>query len=454
MIVLGDRPYPGGEIMKALFQAALLTMLPLSVSHAVDWKKYDGQEVNMICMTITWCTALEDQLEEFKELSGITVNLDLFEESAAHQKVRTELASGSGAYDIVWVQANWSIPYAKQGWLQPLQPLIDNPELTDAELLGFDDFMPSLTNLMRYEDELYGLPFFAATIITYYRADLLEAAGIDPAQLDTIDGFYEAVKALHKDGIAGVAMRGHPDESSWHETVFMKGLGGRYVEDIKNEKYQPTLDTPEVIEAARIYSDMIANYGPEGGVNFKFSDVVVAMQQGNTAIIMEGAPLGGRINDPEASTVRGKLGYAMVPEGPDGRHPAFTGHGVSLVADAPNQEPAWLFLQWALSGEMTKKIALESDHVAVSRNSVWQDSDFIEKWNLPGAGGDFLQAFQDSLNAADPDYRPRINGWGEVNRAYGESLQSVMLGKQTAEEAMADAQAKAEEVLKRLDYID
>ena len=281
---------------------------------------------------------------------------------------------------------------------------------------------------MRYEGELYGLPFFAATIMTYYRADLLEQAGIDPAQLDTIDGFYDAVKKLHQGDIAGVAMRGHPDESSWHQTVFMKGLGGKYFEDIKKENYQPTLNTPEVIKAAEMYADMFANYSPEGAVNFKYSDVVVAMQQGNTAIIMEGAPLGGRINDPEKSTVRGKLGYTMVPQGPGGRHPAFTGHGVALASAAQNPEPAWLFLQWALSKEITLDIALNSNHVAVSRNSVWEDEKFREKWNLPGAGGDFLKTFQDSLNAADPDYRPRISGWGEVNRAYGEALQKDYAG--------------------------
>ena len=440
-------------MFKKIMALAAMALLPATASYAADWKKYDGEEVNMICVTITWCNALAEQLDDFEELSGITVNLDLFEESAAHQKVRTELASRSGAYDVVWVQANWSIPYAKQGWLEPLQPLIDDAELTDAELLAFDDLMPSLTNLMRYEGDLYGLPFFAATIITYYRADLLEKAGIDPAQLDTIDGFYDAVKKLHADGISGVAMRGHPDESSWHQTVFLKGLGGTYLEDIKGEQYQPTLTTPAAVQAAEMYADMIANYSPDGAINFKFSDVVVAMQQGNTAIIMEGAPLGGRINDPDKSTVRGKVGYAMVPKGPNGRHPAFTGHGVALAADAPNRDAAWLFLQWALSRDLTLKIALESNHVAVSRNSVWEDPAFIEKWNLPGAGGDFLKAFQDSLNAADPDYRPRISGWGEVNRSYGEALQTIMLGDKAPGEAMADAQAKAEEVMKRLDYI-
>lgn len=441
--------------MKKLIVGVVLSALvPSSSAFALDWKQYDGREVNMICMTITWCVALQDQLPKFTEKTGITVNLDLFEESAAHQKVRTELASGSGAYDIIWVQANWSIPYAKQGWLAPLQPLIDNKNITDDELLGFDDLMPSLTNLMRFEGDLYGLPFFAATIMTYYRADLLEAAGIDPAQLDTIEGFHNAVKKLHKDGISGVAMRGHPDESSWHQTVFMKGLGGKYFEDIKNENYNSTLNSPEVIEAAELYADMFANYSPKGAVNFKFSDVVVAMQQGNTAIIMEGAPLGGKINDPEKSTVRGKLGYTMVPKGPGGRHPAFTGHGVALASAAENLEPAWLFMQWALSREVTLDIALHSDHVAVSRNSVWEDPTFREKWNLPGAGGDFLKTFQDSLNAADPDYRPRISGWGEVNRAYGDALQQVMLGQMTAAEAMAGVQAKAQETMKRLGYVN
>ena len=105
---------------KIILSFLIISFLPFSSAFAIDWKKYDGREVNMICMTITWCNALQDQLGKFKEKTGITVNLDLFEESAAHQKVRTELASGSGAYDVIWAQANWTIPYAKQGFLSPI----------------------------------------------------------------------------------------------------------------------------------------------------------------------------------------------------------------------------------------------------------------------------------------------------------------------------------------------
>ena len=417
------------------------------------WKAYSGTELNVLGFNITYIDGLEPLLNEFKAKTGITVNFDLFSEEIGHQKVKTELASKSGAYDVVWVQANWSIPYAESGWLYPLDGFIANNKITFPDTLQQDDIIPSLMNLMKYDGKLYGLPFFAATIITYYRADILAEHGIDPSQLDTIEGFVAAVKAVHdSNGIAGVAMRGAPGESSWHSTVFLKGLGGTYVKDIKNADYYPTFDTKPAIESTRLYADLLANYSIPGAVNAKYDQVVIAMQQGNVAIAMEGAPLAGRILDPEQSKVRGKVGFRVVPGGAGGVHPAFTGHGFSINNASKNKEAAWLFLQWSNSFDTTKKIALTSKHLAVHRTSLWADADFREKWNLPG-DGDFLATFQKSLAMGDPDYRPRINGWAEVNSVYGNALQQVMIGKNTPEQAMKETQAEVVNILKRLQYI-
>lgn len=432
-----------------LFFAAAQTE---SVFSGEQWRAYEGTTLNVLGMNISYIAGLEPLLPEFEKLTGIKVNLDQYSEELAHQRVRTELASGSGAYDIVWVQANWSIPYAESGWLYPLQKLIDNSDITFPKVLDMDDIMPSLLNLMRYKEELYGLPFFAATIIMYYRTDLLQEAGIDPAELDTIDGFVAAVKKLHSSEIAGVALRGHPGESSWHWTVFLKGLGGKYVKDIKGGDYYPTLDSKEAIEAAAIYGDLLGNYSIPAAATAKYDQVVIAMQQGNTATVIEGAPLAGRILDPEKSKVIGKVGFKLVPQGPGGRHPAFTGHGFSLASASKNKEAAWLFLQWSNSREVTKKIALSSNHIAVHRDSIWNDPEFREKWNLPGEG-DFLKMFQESLRIADPDYRPRIQGWAEVNKSLGDGLNRIMLGQETAEESFKKVQSQAIEILKRLKYI-
>ncbi|NQT60295.1 MAG: sugar ABC transporter substrate-binding protein [Bacteroidetes bacterium] len=453
--------------MKKLFILAMLVLCSLSlitaaggsdesgttVSSGDPWKAYSGSNINVLGMNLTYIEGLEPLLGDFKEKTGIGVNFDLFNEEIAHQKVKTELASKSGAYDIVWVQANWSIPYAESGWLYPLDSLIENDDVTFEDTLDKDDIIPSLLDLMKYDGKLYGLPFFAATIMTYYRTDILEQYGIDPSQLDTIEGFVDAVKTVHDpEGVAGIAMRGHPGESSWHSTVFIKGLGGTYVEDIKNANYFPTFDTPEMIESTEIYADLLANYSIPGAVNAKYDQVVIAMQQGNVAIAMEGAPLGGRILDPEISLVRGKVGFRVVPGGPGGINPAFTGHGFSINNASKKKEEAWYFLQWSNSFETTKEIALTSNHIAVHRDSLWNDPDFRGKWNLPGEG-DFLATFQKSLSYGDPDYRPRINGWSEVNALYGNALQQVMIGEKTAAEAMKETQKSAVDILKRLQFI-
>jgi len=446
--------------MKRFFVLVVLVLFTASMAFAAGgavsedpWRAYEGTQLNVIGFNITYIEGLEPLLKEFEEKTGIKVNLDLFNEETAHQKVRIELASKSGAYDIVWVQANWSIPYAESGWLYPLEGLMQNKAITFPEVLQIDDIMPSLLNLMRYKGALYGLPWFAATIMTYYRIDILAEYGIDPAQLDTIEGFAEAVRTVHDPkGVAGVAMRGDPGESSWHSTVFLRGLGGTYVKDIKNEDYYPTFDTAPVIESTRLYADLLANYSIPGAVNAKYDQVVIAMQQGNVAIAMEGAPLGGRILDPDQSKVCGKVGFRVVPGGPGGVHPAFTGHGFAINNASRNKEAAWLFLQWSNSFETTKKISLSSKHIAVHRKSLWNDEDFREKWNLPGEG-DFLATFQKSLALGDPDYRPRINGWVEVNTVYGNALQQVIIGNKTPEQAMRDTQQEAVNILKRLGYI-
>ena len=60
--------------------------------------------------------------------------------------------------------------------------------------------------------------------------------------------------------------------------------------------------------------------------------------------------------------------------------------------------------------------------------------DFREKWNLKGEG-DFLATFQGSLAVADSEYRPRYAGFTEINQAYGEAVNKVIIGVASAEEA-------------------
>ena len=47
--------------MKKLICLVLFALIPLTSAFAVDWRKYEGSEVNMICFQKTWCNALKNQ---------------------------------------------------------------------------------------------------------------------------------------------------------------------------------------------------------------------------------------------------------------------------------------------------------------------------------------------------------------------------------------------------------
>ena len=253
---------------------------------------------------------------------------------------------------------------------------------------------------------------------------------------------------MHTDETPAIALRGIPGPAGniWHWNLFLYGEGGKYFEDFPND-FTPIINSPEASQAATYFIDLKQNYSPRGAANYTFDDVTIAMQQGRVAMAIEGAPLGGRILDPEQSQVVGDLGFAVVPGGPAGQFPSFVSHGLCIPTDSPNPEAAYLFLEWAMSADVFKRVALNTSHVAVARNSVWEDADFIEKYDFDYGGGSFIEAFQDSLNTAPATYYPPFSAWPQVAERVGQALQEVEVGNATVEDALNAANDDVREIL-------
>ena len=195
----------------------------------------------------------------------------------------------------------------------------------------------------------------------------------------------------------------------------------------------------------------------KGVASYVFNDVVTAMQQGNVVMVIDGVPLAGRILNPDESKVIDNLGFAVVPGGDAGRKAAFAAHGLCITADSPNQEAAYKFLEWATSAETMKKVALNSNHLAVTRNSLWEDEDFKAKYDYDdNGGGFFLKAYQDSLAVAVPDYFPPFAGWELVGQRMGQAIQEAEIahGQKTPGEALNDANQDIMQIMQDEGYLD
>ncbi|WP_217183692.1 ABC transporter substrate-binding protein [Streptomyces sp. AC495_CC817] len=84
-------------------------------------------------------------------------------------------------------------------------------ELTADDLktagLAESDFAPGATEILKNKGTLYGLPFDVATMLVYYNADQLAAAGAEnPAAGWTFEDFEKTAKAATRDGKSGFAV--------------------------------------------------------------------------------------------------------------------------------------------------------------------------------------------------------------------------------------------------------
>ncbi|MFC4600560.1 sugar ABC transporter substrate-binding protein [Cohnella hongkongensis] len=413
----------------------------------------DQKELNILFPASSFTESIQPLVKEFEEKEGVKVNLELIGIQNYFDKVMVELSTGSDAYDLFYVFGEKISQYVDGGWLNPLDELIADKTLTDDQLLDKDDFMERAVTSGTFDGQLYGIPVLASTTLLYYRTDLFEQAGLTSPP-NTWDELAEYAKKLHKDGIAGVAMRGSraQTESTWTFSMPMYAFGGGYVKDFP-EDMTPIVDSPEVAQAADYYADLLRNYSIKGATTSKYSDIIVSVQQGDVAMWIDGAPLVKQYDDPEKSKSSGKIGYAIVPEGPSGRFAALNTHFLSMNQKSENKELAWKFMQWATSKEMFVKLAVDGWHVAGTRESVYSDPRFLEKNNY--GDGEWAAKYVETLDkyARDP-YYPLNPEWPEVSDKVSEALSNVLSGQQSSVDAFKKANEEIAKIYKNAGYLE
>ena len=432
----------------AALAATGIMALGIGTASAQD-KPYDGVTIRVLSTQQPWDTETQKRVSAFEEATGATVEYDLYAFGQAVQKIAVELSTGSPAYDVFFLEASDVSRFAAAGRLSPLDDAIASKNF------DVDDFIPSTTTAFTYDGKLMGIPYFAATQLYYWNGPMVEEAGLT-APPETWEDMLTLCGALKDKGVAPcTAMRGKPStsENIWYWTQIMLGEGGNWVKDFPTDM-TPTVNSPAAIKATELYANLLNNYGIPGSVSAGYDEVVVAMQQGNVPMVVEGAPLAGRILDPKLSKVVGKVGFAPPPGGPAGNFAPFTAQGYAVGAASRNVDAAKAFVLWATSRDTVLDIATNSSFLAVTRSSVWSDPAFIKAHGYDfGYGMSFTEAYSKALEQGAPTYRLPIPEFREMGDRVGLALQQVVTGEKSAKDALDDAQADVEKLLTRAGYL-
>ena len=286
----------------------------------------------------------------------------------------------------------------------------------------------------------WGVPFQRSTIVLYYNKELFKAAGLDPNKPPTTwaEMADYARKLTVKDASGKVTQYGVQIPSSGFPYWLFQALAIENGVAMANDAGNAVkFDDPAVIEALQYWIDLTKQgVHPSGIVDWgttpkDFFEKKVAMMWTTT----------GNLTNVRTNA-KFDFGVAMLPAGK--KHGSPTGGGNFYIfkkATPAQQEAAFKFARWMTQPERAAKWSMDTGYVAISEAAY--NTAALKKY-----GADFPPALvaRDQLPFALAEFSTHDNQ--RVTKALNDGLQAALTGTKTAAQAMKDAQAEADRLLR------
>jgi ABC-type glycerol-3-phosphate transport system substrate-binding protein len=248
---------------------------------------------------------LEHFADEMGAYPGTNLEVEMLPFSKYVNKVRIVLSGESSGYDIIWGDHQLIREFARNGWLQPIDDLVE----ANWSKYDFADYPESAWDALSYEDHIYAIPSSANIWLLYTRQDLFREAGL-PYPPKILEDVLTAAKKLHEPatryGIETTLKKGINGANAID--YFLRIYGGSWVD----ENLEPNFGGAAGRKATETLRELV-RYAPPGILTHNNNDAMVAIQQDNAAMAYLWASRAGAVNDPDSSKVAGKITFHLPP---------------------------------------------------------------------------------------------------------------------------------------------
>ena len=441
--------------------AALLGTAACSGSGGASGGKFAGTTLTVATVSNSQMEDMEALVGNFTDKTGIEVRFLFLPENDLRQRVTQDVAMRAGNFDIVTIGSYDTPFWGRYQWTVPLDPFFEKMGRSEREEYDLEDLLPPIRTVLSNGGQLFALPFYAESSMLFYRKDLFDKAGLtmpDHPAWEEVSGFAEKLDDPGG-GVHGIVLRGLP---GWGANMapfgtFINTFGGRWF----NEDWEPQLDTPEVKEAASIYSELVTNYGQPGATSDNFPECQNLFASGDGAIWYDATSTAGYLSDPETSEIANDIGFAYGPTGTTeaGAHWLWS-WALGIESSSRNQEAAFEFLTWATSKEYIQLVGEKFGWVRVppgTRRSTYEDTKYrdnpwadIEITSIEGANPE--QPTQEPVPYTGIQY-VGIPEFQQLGDEVGRSLASVLAGNMSVDEMTRLSQQQALDVVRQGQYL-
>ncbi|MBI3961207.1 MAG: sugar ABC transporter substrate-binding protein [Deinococcus sp.] len=368
------------------------------------------------------------------------IEVEIVEISPAdvYQNLPIALSAGVGAPDVSLIENSHLSQFVDLGGLlditdrvQPYMEVMNDYKWADARDAA---------------GRIYALPWDSGPVVTYYRRDIFEAAGLpsDPEAVNELISTWEQFYAVCQ---AIVAQTGHMclplnkanannDYRLLEMILWQRGLG--YIDPATGAV---TIDSPEAIATLEFVGRFWENnlVSDEQAWTEGWYNGFAATDQSAVATFTEASWMGVFLKTWIAPGTSGLWGVARMPAWEEGGVRAANdgGSAFAITNQGPNPDAAWTFIEFLLArNESQLKMFAYSDFLP-SLETTYSDPLFYEA--DPFFGGQparlvYAQVVQQIPVAGI--YTPEYN---EMNATVSAEVQAFAAGQKTAAQALQDA---------------
>jgi multiple sugar transport system substrate-binding protein len=433
------------DVMRAALAGSTLAAGGLAAPGVLaQAKPFAGVTLNVSCWSATYPKLLVDYIPEFSERTGIKVNFDTPGFPVYNQRADLELSTKGSAFDVLNITFIYTSRWIGAGWFTPLEPFIKDPNKTPADW-DFADFLDgSLQPMRNRAGVVHGIPWLTDALVSAAgRFDLIKAEGL--GMPDTFDEMETMLKRVHrKDNVPAFLTDNH---WGWTFIPYLQGFGGNIFRNPPDD-LMPTLDTPEVAEAAEFFARIVTAYGPEGAAGYTYDQANEAFKAGRSNYTTTNQVFVALMGE-EGSQVRNTCSFALCPKGPKGRFPGIATHAWGIPAGAKNKDASWEFIKWSLSKDLLNRMTQKHGLGSVTRRSIIQSEEYKKRMVINGH--DVGKLFLDTLAFAEQGHMKyrTVHVYPQANAQINQAMGRVISGQMKARESFALAQTNAIADLRR-----
>jgi sorbitol/mannitol transport system substrate-binding protein len=406
---------------------------------------------------------MQSLASNFTKKYGIKVKFVTLPENTLRQKVTADVATGGGQFDIVTV-GTYEVPiWAKNKWIVNLQPHLARLSPAAAKAYDLKDVIPKVRLGLSYKKNLYALPFYGESSMTYYNKKLFADAGLTMPKHPTWDQIRSFAAKLHKPSANryGICLRALP---GWGEfgaplTTVINTFGGRWFD----MKWRPQLTAPATKSAVKFYVDLVKQYGEPGATSSGFTECATIMGQGRAAMWVDATVAAGLLTNPKTSKAAKDIGFAYAPTKvtPRGSHWLWA-WSLTMEASSKKKDAAFKFLTWATSKNYIKLVAAKNGWGSVppgTRISTYKNPKYQK------AAGAFAGIVLNSMLTADPTKSTLqkvpyvgvqfvgIPEFQRIGTLVTQNLAGAVAGSKSVDSALETSQRQVTRIMKQAGYL-